>query len=1032
MVTWLLANTLVVLPFVLLLLLAQKFISARPGVWNILWVLVLVRLVLPPVVEWPWQLKFFQEPEKMAIAEVDEETRMKQLLTLATLQMSEVPLEEEAAPEVLPEEPWNWLFWLPVLWAVGASVVFARALLGIIKFRRLARRGIPANEHLHKDVHNVAQRMRCQMPGVRVLSGLLSPLVWVFGRPTLYWPFGLEARLSELGRQAVLTHELAHLKRNDHWIRRLEIVAGLLHWWNPIFWLIRAQVRRTSELACDWWVVKMQPAAKRSYAEALIEVSRGLSPASPVPALGIRGGGKRELERRLEMIMRNTGRNRRSRRAILAFGAVGLLALPGWSFGQSGKAETKADGKGEVLTIQLDGTQILDAVGNEEVVKLIDSLFQKPEQAKKANVDLNNVDLEFLSNLSDLSKLGQATLEVQTLDTLKRAGVSANKKVEGKIGEDFILNLIPAGTLLGEGKIGEDWILNFVQQDGKATPAKQEPGRDIQAQTFRIDDNTKNQAELEKKRAELAKQLAELVKEQEKALSQIKRDEAARLKAAQAAGQAQLQFKVADLVEKAVSQKSDDAKKKIERAVQGVQIKIADDKSRAATISGSIQVDSVGSDQIIEAIQKLIAEKEKQLGKEHPDTQALKKYIKALSAAKGTKTKEPAVEAKAFALTVDGKVKLDPKTVELAVIQVQDEKNPVETKSVIVYSSEDGKVAIAEMGNGTRMRGQKIVLQGVDGKFMVTPQMNADGKPTIAVIKDTVKGSDQGKLQNVQLTLDQPKSDMVRNVKVTADASNVEKLERATYLVPGKAAQVAKFIQDNVKAKTLELKVDGDKIVLTTEPSVQKIIGQFISLLLPQVKQVQARVLIDPTKAEQLHFDTLGIHSEPQSKELKGLIKGDNVQIIVDVNGLKFNTAQLKDAIKWAPEAKSILGFWLDDANSAPVPPTKPIKIEDQPKLLWKVVPDNQNSEGKAEPAKGTKPAPATKNYKPRSGLTLSVDGKADQESGNKTINIQIQEFDAEKNPEVLKKLLKDGWSIRYNKETKMTTAEKREENKSK
>ena len=51
------------------------------------------------------------------------------------------------------------------------------------------------------------------------------------------WPAGLDCRLKGEGRRAVLAHELAHLRRRDHWVRRLEMVAAVFHWWNPLFWL---------------------------------------------------------------------------------------------------------------------------------------------------------------------------------------------------------------------------------------------------------------------------------------------------------------------------------------------------------------------------------------------------------------------------------------------------------------------------------------------------------------------------------------------------------------------------------------------------------------------------------------------------------------------------------------------------------------------------------------------------------------------------------------------------------------------------
>ena len=46
----------------------------------------------------------------------------------------------------------------------------------------------------------------------------------------------------------------------------------VIHWWNPLFWLVHRRIRQYSELACDAWVVRTFPSQRRSYAEALIDV----------------------------------------------------------------------------------------------------------------------------------------------------------------------------------------------------------------------------------------------------------------------------------------------------------------------------------------------------------------------------------------------------------------------------------------------------------------------------------------------------------------------------------------------------------------------------------------------------------------------------------------------------------------------------------------------------------------------------------------------------------------------------------------
>ena len=80
----------------------------------------------------------------------------------------------------------------------------------------------------------------------------------------------------------MLAHELAHLKRRDHWVRWFEAVVLGFYWWDPIAWWARREMERTEEEACDAWVVSLLPAAGGAYAEALV------APAASCPAFACR------------------------------------------------------------------------------------------------------------------------------------------------------------------------------------------------------------------------------------------------------------------------------------------------------------------------------------------------------------------------------------------------------------------------------------------------------------------------------------------------------------------------------------------------------------------------------------------------------------------------------------------------------------------------------------------------------------------------------------------------------------------------
>src|SRR5207245_2340748 len=158
------------------------------------------------------------------------------------------PPEPAAEPPPPPEEPerarpvpTTAVAWEPVaaaLWLGGSVVWVVVAGRRLQRFRRLLRFARPAPAALQDHARTLAARLglaRC--PGVWFLPGPLSPMLWALGGPPrLLLPESLWGRLTEGQRDALLAHELAHLRRRDHWVRGLELAVAGLYWWHPVAW----------------------------------------------------------------------------------------------------------------------------------------------------------------------------------------------------------------------------------------------------------------------------------------------------------------------------------------------------------------------------------------------------------------------------------------------------------------------------------------------------------------------------------------------------------------------------------------------------------------------------------------------------------------------------------------------------------------------------------------------------------------------------------------------------------------------------
>jgi hypothetical protein len=130
-------------------------------------------------------------------------------------------------------------------------------------------------------------------------------MVWPWlGEARLLLPRRLWENLSAEQRRTLLVHELAHLRRRDHWVRAVELLAMAVYWWNPLVWWARRELERHEEQCCDAWVVWAMPLAQRPYAEALVDTLdflAGVGVGLPPAASGM--GQLRNLEERIVMIV---------------------------------------------------------------------------------------------------------------------------------------------------------------------------------------------------------------------------------------------------------------------------------------------------------------------------------------------------------------------------------------------------------------------------------------------------------------------------------------------------------------------------------------------------------------------------------------------------------------------------------------------------------------------------------------------------------------------------------------------------------
>ncbi len=217
------------------------------------------------------------------------------------------------------------------VWLTGTGLLTVGLLVRAARFRFRLRRARPAPLRFRRAVRRLAASMGLRdAPETLVIDAPVPPMVWCGRRPRLIIPTRLWRQLDAVGRQAVVCHELAHLRRADHAVRWLALGVGAGFWWHPLAWWVRARLDEEAELACDAWVTWLLPHGRRAYAEALLKARASVQfgpDAVPAAGIGVFSPRARRFARRLTMVMTHEPRPRLSAAgALLATIAVTI----GW------------------------------------------------------------------------------------------------------------------------------------------------------------------------------------------------------------------------------------------------------------------------------------------------------------------------------------------------------------------------------------------------------------------------------------------------------------------------------------------------------------------------------------------------------------------------------------------------------------------------------------------------------------------------------------------------------------------------------
>ncbi len=213
---------------------------------------------------------------------------------------------------------------ISLFWSVGVLLFLGRLLFGFVGAKRLQRRrGGTVPERLQRAACRLIARLEITCPiRLTASAATTTPVVVGWLKPEILFPTGLLSTVAPEHLEAVLAHELAHIRRQDYLVNTIQMVIEALLFFHPGVWWVSKQIRREREHCCDDLAVTVSGSVL-IYAKALVTLEEQRSPAQPQLLLGASGG---HLAMRITRLFKQKLATP-ARGNLLALAAIAVLTL---------------------------------------------------------------------------------------------------------------------------------------------------------------------------------------------------------------------------------------------------------------------------------------------------------------------------------------------------------------------------------------------------------------------------------------------------------------------------------------------------------------------------------------------------------------------------------------------------------------------------------------------------------------------------------------------------------------------------------
>lgn len=218
--------------------------------------------------------------------------------------------------------------WIVALWMLVVVVKSFSILAGVQKIYFLKTRHVTAIEPFWENrVARLAQAMGLKQ-SIRVLQSGLAKMPMVVGhlKPVILLPVGLLNGLSVVEVEAILNHELAHIKRYDFLVNMLQTIVETLFFFNPMVLWVSNLIKTERENCCDDMTLENN-VSKKDYIRAMLYCAES-EYKMPLLAAGLGGDKNNLLDRTRRLLSERNhviGKKEKTVLALLLSGSLILL-----------------------------------------------------------------------------------------------------------------------------------------------------------------------------------------------------------------------------------------------------------------------------------------------------------------------------------------------------------------------------------------------------------------------------------------------------------------------------------------------------------------------------------------------------------------------------------------------------------------------------------------------------------------------------------------------------------------------------------